>query len=44
VVRIVTSIEDPAAIRDFLGHFAKHDALEEAHFRPAPRAPPAAAA
>ncbi len=43
-VRIVASIEDPAAIRDILGHFAKHDALDEAHYRPAPRAPPAAAA
>ena len=43
-VRIVASIEEPAAIRAILGHFAKHDALEEAHYRPGPRAPPAAAA
>jgi hypothetical protein len=43
-VRIVASIEDPTAIRDIPGHFAKHDALEEAHYRPAPRAQPAAAA
>jgi hypothetical protein len=43
-VWIVASIEEPAAIRTILAHFAKHDALEEAHYRPGPRAPPAAAA
>ena len=43
-VRIVASIEEPTAIRAILGHFAKHGALEEAHYRPAARAPPAAAA
>ena len=43
-VRIVASIEEPAAIRAILGHFAKHDTLEEAHYRPGTRAPPAAAA
>lgn len=43
-VRIVASIEDPAAIRAILAHFARHGTLESAHYRPAPRAPPAAAA
>ena len=43
-VRIVASIEEPAAIRAILAHFAKHGALEQAHYRPAARAPPAAAA
>jgi hypothetical protein len=43
-VRIVASIEVPQAIRAILAHFAKHGALEEAHDRPAPRGPPAAAA
>jgi hypothetical protein len=43
-VRIVASIEDPAAIRAILGHFEKHGALEQAHYRPPARAPPAAAA
>lgn len=43
-VRIVASIEEPKAIRAILDHFAKHGVLEEAHYRPAPRAPPAAAA
>jgi hypothetical protein len=43
-VRIVASIEEPKAIRAILAHVAKHDALEEAHYRPARRAPPAAAA
>lgn len=43
-VRIVASIEDPAAIRAIFGHFAKHGALEAAHYRPAARAPPAVAA
>lgn len=42
-VRIVASIEEPNAIRAILAHFAKHDALEEAHYRPRPRGPPAAA-
>ncbi|MDE2156726.1 MAG: hypothetical protein KGJ32_12650 [Xanthomonadaceae bacterium] len=39
--RIVASIEEPAAIRAILDHFKKHVALEEAHYRPALRAPPA---
>ena len=43
-LRIVASIEAPNAIRAILVHFAKHDALETAHYRPGPRAPPAAAA
>jgi len=43
-VRIVASIEEPKAIRAILDHFAKHGALEKAHCRPAPRAPPAVAA
>ncbi|WP_298435911.1 transposase [Ottowia sp.] len=43
-VRIVASIEDPNAICAILDHFGRHGALEEAHYRPAPRAPPAAAA
>jgi hypothetical protein len=41
--RIVGSIEEPNAIRAILGHFGKHGALEEAHYRPPARAPPAAA-
>ena len=46
-VRIVASIEEPTAIRAIraiLAHFAKRGALEKAHYRPAPRAPPAATA
>ncbi len=43
-VRIVASIEEPTAIRAILAHFAKHRALEKAHYRPAARAPPAVAA
>ena len=50
-LRIVASIEQPTAIRAIparghpcLGHFAKHGAREQAHYRPAPRAPPAVAA
>jgi len=43
-VRIVASIEEPTAIRAILAHFAKHGAREKAHYRPAPRAPPAVAA
>lgn len=43
-VRIVASIEEPAAIRAILAHFEKHGALEQAHYRPAARAPPAEAA
>ncbi|MGL3229465.1 transposase, partial [Pseudomonas aeruginosa] len=39
-VRIVASIEEPAAIRAILGHFVKQGAREEAHYRPAARAPP----
>ncbi|MUH82210.1 IS91 family transposase [Pseudomonas aeruginosa] len=42
-VRIVASIEEPAAIRAILAHFEKHGALEQAHYRPAARAPPPAA-
>lgn len=42
-VRIVASIEEPAAIRAILGHFEKHGALEEAHYHPRPRGPPAVA-
>ncbi len=40
-VQIVASIEEPTVIRAILGHFAKHGALEEAHYRPRPRGPPA---
>ena len=40
-VRIVANIEEPTAIRAILAHFAKHGALEEAHYRPRPRGPPA---
>jgi len=43
-LRIVASIEEPTAIRAILGHFVKHGAREKAHYRPAPRAPPAVAA
>ena len=43
-VRIIASIEEPTAIRQILAHFEKHGALEQAHYRPAARAPPAAAA
>ena len=43
-VRIIASIEEPTAIRQILAHFEKHGALERAHYRPAARAPPAAAA
>ena len=42
-VRIVASIEEPNAILAILAHFAKHGALEEAHYRPRPRGPPAVA-
>jgi len=43
-VRIVASIEEPNADRAILGHFEKHGAREQAHYRPAARPPPAAAA
>jgi len=43
-VRIVASIEEPTAIRAILAHFEKLGALKKAHYRPAPRAPPAVAA
>jgi len=46
-LRIVASIEEPTAIRAIraiLAHFEKHRALVKAHYRPAPRALPAAAA
>ena len=42
-VRIVASIEEPNAIRAILAHFAKHGALDQAHYRPRPRGPPAVA-
>ena len=43
-LRIVASVEEPTAIRAILAHFEKHGALKKAHYRPAPRAPPAVAA
>ncbi len=43
-MRIVASIEEPTAIRALLAHFEKLGAREKAHYRPAPRAPPAVAA
>jgi len=43
-VRIVASIEEPTAIRAILDHFAKHAAMDDVHYRPAQRAPPAVAA
>ena len=43
-VRIVAAVEEPTAIRQILAHLETHGALEQAHYRPAPRAPPAAAA
>jgi len=43
-LRIVASIEEPTAIRAILGYFKKHGAPQKAHYRPAPRAPPAYAA
>ena len=39
-----TAIEEPIAIRAILVHFEKHDAREQAYYRPAARAPPAEAA
>lgn len=42
-VRIVASIEERTSIRAILAHFEKHGALEQAHYRPAARAPPAQA-
>lgn len=41
--KIVASVEEPAAIRAILDHFEKHGALEQAHYRPRPRGPPAVA-
>jgi hypothetical protein len=41
-MRIVASIEEPTAIRANLAHFALYGALEQAHYQPAARAPPAA--
>ncbi len=41
--KIVASVEAPDAIRAILGHFAQHGTLPQAHYRPAPRASPAAA-
>jgi hypothetical protein len=43
-LRIVASIEEPTAIRAILLHFVKHGARKQAHYLPAPRAPPAVAA
>jgi hypothetical protein len=43
-MRIIASIEEPAVIRAILTRFEKHGAREEAHYRPAARAPPAEAA
>lgn len=34
-MRIVASVEESTTIRAILDHFAKHVALEEAHYRPA---------
>ena len=42
-VKIVASVEEPNAIRAILAHFDKHGARENAHYRPRPRGPPAAA-
>ena len=42
-VRIAASIKEPTAIRAILAHFEKHDALDQAHYRPRPRGPPAVA-
>ncbi len=42
-VKIVASVEEPHAIRAILDHFEKHGALGQAHYRPQPRGPPAAA-
>jgi hypothetical protein len=42
-VRIVASIEEPMVIRAILAHFEKHGAMEQVHYRPAARAPPAMA-
>lgn len=41
--RIVASVEEPQAIRAILAHVEKHGVLEQAHYRPRPRGPPAAA-
>ncbi len=40
-VQIVASIEEPTVIRAIHAHFEKHDAMEEAQYRPLLRAPPA---
>lgn len=40
-VRVVAAVEEATAIRKILAHFEKHGALEQAHYRPAQRAPPA---
>ncbi len=42
-VRIVASIEEPTVICAILAHLEKHDAKEEAHYLPRPRAPAAVA-
>jgi len=42
--RMVASIDEHDAIRGILAHFEKHGALQKVHYRPAARAPPAAAA
>ena len=41
--RIVASVEEPHAIRAILNHFEMNGVLEQAHYRPRPRGPPAAA-
>ena len=43
-VKIVASVEEPQAIHATLAHFEKHGVREQAHYRPAARAPPAVAA
>lgn len=43
-LRIVACIDEPKAIRAIPAHFAEHGTLETAHYRPGPRAPPAAVA
>jgi len=39
-VGIVACMEAPHTFRAILNHFEQHGALERAHYRPAPRAPP----
>jgi hypothetical protein len=42
-VKPLNAAEGPTAIGAILAHFKKRGALEQAHYRPAARAPPAAA-